>query len=106
MSTYVVIEAGGKQYRVSKDDTIETELLGQAPGKALKLDKVLLYSDGKKLEIGRPYLKNVKVNCEVLAQVKGKKTVSYKYKRRKDQKTKIGHRQKYTRLRVREIKID
>ena len=103
---YVVVETGGKQYRLSKNDTFEAERLGQKPGKTVKLDKVLLYSDGKKVEIGRPYLKNVKLVCDVLADVKTKKTISFKYKRRKDSRRKKGHRQGLTRLKVKEIKID
>lgn len=102
---YVIIESGGKQYRLLKNDTFEVEKLNQQPGKAVKLDKVLLYSDGKKVEIGNPYLKNVKVNCEVVANIRGKKSVSFKYRRRKSSRRKIGHRQNLTRLKVKEISI-
>ena len=100
---YAIIETGGKQYRLAKDDTIVVERLDQAPGKSVRLDKVLLYADGKKVEIGRPYLKGVKVNCEVLANIRGAKTISFKYKRRKSSRTKIGHRQELTKLKVKEI---
>ncbi len=102
---YAIVETGGKQYRVTKNDTFEVERLDTAPGKSLKLDKVLLYSDGKKVEIGKPYLKNVKVSCEVLANIRGKKSVSFKYKRRKSSRRKIGHRQELTKLKVKEISI-
>lgn len=102
---YVIVETGGKQYRLSKNDTIDVERLDTAPGKSVKLDKVLLYSDDKKVEIGMPYLKNVKVNCEVLANLRGKKSISFKYKRRKSSRTKIGHRQELTSLKVKDISI-
>ena len=105
MGIYIIIESGGKQYRLSKNDTFEVEKLNQTAGKSVKLEKVLLYSDGKKVEIGRPYLKNVKVGCEVIGDLKGKKVVSFKYKRRKSSRRKIGHRQQYTRLKVKEITL-
>ena len=70
---YAIVETGSKQYRIAKGDTIKVELLKKAsPGKAIKLDKVLLCSDGKKVEVGKPYLKNVDVNCEVLGNTKAK----------------------------------
>ncbi|MBL7069096.1 MAG: 50S ribosomal protein L21 [Candidatus Omnitrophica bacterium] len=103
---YVIVETGGKQYRLSKNDTFEAELINGAPGKAVKLDNVLLYSDGKKVEVGKPYLKSVKVDCQILGNMRSKKTISFKYKRRKDSRRKIGHRQNLTRLRVKDIKID
>ena len=102
---YVIIESGSKQYRINKGDQIEVEKLDKKPGSMAKLEKVLLLSDGKKVNIGSPYLKNVYVNCEVLGEVKTKKTISFKYKKRKAKKTKIGHRQNLTRLKVKEIKI-
>lgn len=102
---YAIVETGGKQYRVKKNDIFEVEKLGIEPGKTVKLDKVLMYADGKKVEIGQPYLKNIKVSCEVVANTKAKKVISYKYKRRKSSRRKIGHRQKLTKLKVQEIKL-
>lgn len=101
---YAIVETGSKQYRVAKDDQIEVELLGKKPGQAVKLDKVLLVSSGKRVEIGTPFLKDAAVNCEVLGEVKAKKVVSFKYRKRKASKAKIGHRQAYTKLKVKEIK--
>ncbi|MEE8359609.1 MAG: 50S ribosomal protein L21, partial [Candidatus Omnitrophota bacterium] len=98
-----IVETGGKQYRVKKNDIFEVEKLETEPGKTIKLDKVLMYADGKKVEIGQPYLKNVKVSCEVVANIKAKKVISYKYRRRKSSRTKIGHRQKLTKLKVMDI---
>lgn len=105
MDIYAIIETGGKQYRISEKDTISVEKLDTAPGKTVKLDKVLFYSDGKKVDIGTPYLENVKVSCEVIGNVKTKKTISFKYKRRKSSRRKIGHRQELTKLMVKDIKV-
>ena len=71
----------------------------------LKLEDVELFEDGKKIEIGQPYIKNAKIEFKVLADTKGKKVVSYKYKRRKSSRTKIGHRQKFTKLKIEDIKL-
>lgn len=102
---YAIVETGSKQYKVSKGDLISVEMLGKKPGQAVKLDSALLVSDGKKVQIGTPYLKNVSINCEVVGILKTKKLVSFKYRRRKASKVKIGHRQNLTRLKVKEIKI-
>jgi len=102
---YAIIETGGKQYKVSKNDQLDVEKLGGKAGQNIKLDKVLLFSDGKKIQVGSPYVKSVSISCEVLGDVKSdKKVVSFRFRRRKASKKKIGHRQGYTRLRVKEIK--
>ncbi len=101
--TYVVIEIGSKQYRLAKNDIFLAEKVSDKPGKSIKLDRVLLYTNGKEHKVGSPFLKDVKVQCDILGSVKAKKVISFKYKRRKSSRTKIGHRQKYTRLRVSEI---
>jgi large subunit ribosomal protein L21 len=102
---YAIVETGGKQYRVAKNDVINVEKLGVAQGKSVKLDKVLLYADGKKTEIGTPYIKGAKVTCEVVGLIRGRKSVSFKYKRRKSSRTKIGHRQSYTKVKIKEISV-
>lgn len=97
---YAVIESGGKQYQVSPNDSIEVEKLKQKEGTDIEIEKVLLFRDETKLRIGRPYLKNVKVICKVSKHFKGRKVIAFKYKRRKSSKTKLGHRQELTRLRI------
>ena len=88
-----VIEVAGKQYLVKKGDTIETEKLEAQVGEKVSLPRVLLTWDGKKLEMGRPYLKGYTAEVEVLARGKGPKVVAFKYKRRKDSRRKVCHRQ-------------
>lgn len=102
---YAIIEVGAKQYTVKKGDTLEVEL--QEPQKTEKfaLDKVLLVSDGEKTEIGKPYLKDAKVVATILRETKGKKVISYKYRRRKSSHWKKGHRQQLTVLKITDIKI-
>ena len=100
---YAVIEVGARQYLVNKDDVIEVEKLIFADGEEVTLDKVLMFSKDKKVEVGAPYLKEVKVRAVVLAQVKGEKLISFKYRRRKSSHWKKGHRQQLTRLKIKAI---
>jgi large subunit ribosomal protein L21 len=103
MDAYAVIETGGKQYRVKKDDTLKVELLHTEAGKTVKLDSVLAMSDGKKLTVGTPTIKNAKVAATVVEHIRGPKLISFKKKRRKGYSKKKGHRQELTVLKVDEI---
>ena len=102
---YAIIEVGAKQYNVKKDDIIEVEKQGAQKGKEITLDKVLLVCQDKNVEIGQPYLKGAEVKAIVLNQIKGKKVISYKYRRRKASHWKKGHRQQLTQLQIKEIKV-
>jgi len=100
---YAIIEVGAKQYQVKKGDIIDVEKLLIAEGKDVTLDKVLLVSKEKKIEVGQPYLKEAKVVATVLKQIRGPKAISFKYRRRKASKFKKGHRQFLTRLQIKEL---
>lgn len=103
---YAIIEVGGKQFTVKKDDIIDVEKQDIGAGIELNLDKVLLVAKDQKLEVGRPYLKNAKVTALALEQIKAKKVISYKYRRRKASHSKKGHRQQLTRLKIKKIEAD
>lgn len=100
---YAIIEVGTKQYKVTKGDTLEVEKQDTPKGKELSLGHVLLLSKEKKVEIGQPYLKGVQVKAEVIGCLRGKKAVSFKYRRRKSKHWKKGHRQELTRIKIKEI---
>ena len=102
---YAVIEVGSKQYNVKKDDIIEVERESAKAGKEIAIDKVLLVLKDKQLEVGTPYVKGAKVSVLVLGEKKAKKLISYKYRRRKSSHWEKGHRQKLTRLQVKEISL-
>lgn len=104
---YAIIESGSKQYRVEKNSQIDVEKMHLRPrSKSVNLEKVLLFSAGKGVQIGTPYLKNVSVKADVVDPIiKADKVISFKYRRRKDSHWKKGHRQKYTRLKIREISV-
>ena len=92
---YAVIVTGGKQYQVSVGDKIKVEKLEVAEGQTLVFDRVLVLG-GDDIKIGKPLVEGAKVEAKVLAQGKDKKVVTYKYKSKKNERTKKGHRQPYT----------
>jgi large subunit ribosomal protein L21 len=98
---YAIIETGGKQYRVEEGDELEVELL--KADQTVKFDKVLLVHDGKHPKIGHPYLEKCAVHAEVLGETKGPKVIAFKYKRCKNYRRTIGHRQKYSRVKITKI---
>lgn len=99
---YAIFQTGGKQYRVSQGDIIDVELLQDESKVSFK--EVVLVHDGKKIEVGTPHIKGCEIKAEVLDQVKGPKVIAFKYKKRKSSSTKTGHRQKYSRIKITEIK--
>lgn len=92
---YAIIETGGKQYTVEAGDKIRVEKLDVKEGDKVTFDKVLFVS-GDDAKIGTPYVQGAKVEAKVLAQDKAKKVVVYKYKAKKNERKKNGHRQPYT----------
>jgi large subunit ribosomal protein L21 len=102
---YAVVETGGKQYKVAKNDILLVDLMDTKEAKTVSLDKVLLAKDGNSIHVGTPYLKGTSVTCEVLGVTRTDKVVAYKYKRRKSEKKKVGHRSDMTKLKVKEIEI-
>ena len=96
---FSIIETGGKQYKVKEGDKIKVEKLDGEAGTEVVFDKVLLkMSDEDKVEIGQPYLKDVKVIGEITNQGRNKKLIVYKYKPKKRERTKKGHRQMFTEI--------
>ncbi|PIS02559.1 MAG: 50S ribosomal protein L21 [Chlamydiae bacterium CG10_big_fil_rev_8_21_14_0_10_42_34] len=98
---YAVIETGGKQYRVEEGDEIDVELLG-TDGE-VKFDKVLLVHDGNAPKVGLPHLTECAVHAEVIGIAKGPKVIAFKYKKRKKSRRTVGHRQKYSRVKIKKI---
>ena len=97
---YAVIKTGGKQYRVQQGDVIFVEKLNAQADEAVTFDEVLLVGDADQSKVGTPVVEGAKVQGKVLAQVKGKKIVVYKYKSKKNERKKQGHRQPYTKVEI------
>ena len=101
---YAIIESCGKQYKVAEGDVVFFEKLEAEEGKKVTFDNVVLVSDDKKVEVGAPYVKGVKVEGKVVANGKGKKIIVYKYKAKKNYRRTQGHRQPYTKVEITKIK--
>ena len=97
---YAVIKTGGKQYRVQQGDVIFVEKLNAQADEAVTFDEVLLVGDADQSRIGTPVVEGAKVEGKVLAQVKSRKIVVYKYKAKKNERKKQGHRQPYTKVQI------
>jgi large subunit ribosomal protein L21 len=101
---YAVIRERGKQYKVEPGKSIEIDLKEDTKkGDTLELTDVLMVSKDGETQIGTPTVENAKVISEVQGHTKGKKLVVMKFRRRKDSRTKRGHRQKYTKIKINEI---
>lgn len=103
MAGYAIIKTGSKQYLVKAGDIIDIELLGAEEDGKVAFKDVLLFHDGKEAQIGAPTLSNIVIYGEVVDQVRGPKVIAYKYKKRKNYRRKVGHRQNYTRVKITEF---
>ncbi|MFC1751055.1 50S ribosomal protein L21 [Pseudomonadota bacterium] len=100
---FAVVEIGGKQYKVQQNEQIDVELLGEEAGKTVKFDTVILVSD-KDTKIGQPYVQGATVEAKVVEEVKGDKLRVFRMTPKKRFQRTQGHRQKYTRLEITNIK--
>ena len=100
---YAIIVTGGKQYKVSEGDILFIEKLDVEEEATVKFDKVLAVSDDKGFKVGAPYVDGAAVTATVVKQGKGKKIYVIKYKAKKNEKMKMGHRQLFTKVVVTNI---
>lgn len=102
---YAIIRAAGKQFRAEKGMKLQVPLMDAEPGSKITFDEVLLASDGTTVKAGTPLVKGAKVTAEVVGLAKGLKIYVWKFKRRKNYRRKTGHRQKYTEVRITDVKV-
>ena len=103
---YAIIQSGGKQYRVMEGRKVKLEKLTINAGDDVQIKEVLVFNDGSNTVIGSPYVEGVSVNGRIISHGKNRKVVVFKYRRRKDSKTKKGHRQPYTEVLVEKISME
>lgn len=105
-AVYAIIEDSGTQIKVTPGDVLEVDLRdGAAAGSTITFDRVLLIGDGKQAaKVGTPYLAGASVSAEVLEEFKGEKIDVIKFKRRHGYKKKQGHRQRYLRVKIGDVK--
>ena len=97
---YALVRTGGKQYRVSKDDTILVERIAADEGAEVILDDVVMLGDGDKVTIGTPRVDGAAVSATVMRQTRGPKIIIFRRKRRKNHRRTQGHRQDLTLLKI------
>jgi large subunit ribosomal protein L21 len=101
---YAIIRSGSRQYRVKKGDVICVDLLESTPGNAVEFREVLFVGEtGGAVKVGTPTVAGSVVKGEMVSEVKGPKIQAMKYKRRKGQYRKFGHRQRYTQVKILDI---
>ena len=103
---YALVRTGGKQYRVSKDDTILVERIAADEGSEVILDDVVMLGDGDRVTIGTPRVEGAAVSATVMRQTRGPKIIIFRRKRRKNHRRTQGHRQDLTLLRINMIAED
>ena len=102
---YAIIETGGKQYPVSPGDELQVELLRGDDGGEETFDNVIAVSKDDGTLLTGDDLRSAKVTATILRQERGKKIVVFKFKRRKHYRRRTGHRQNYTRVKIRDIEV-
>ena len=100
---FAIVQTGGKQYKVSENDVISVEKLDRNVGEQITLE-CLMVGDNGTVVAGNPVVKGAVVTAEVLAHGKGDKIVVFKYKPKKNERKKQGHRQPFTQLKILSIK--
>ena len=100
-----VIVTGGKQYTVAEGDVLFIEKLNAEAEATVKFDNVLAVLDGENTKIGAPVVEGAAVEAKVVKNGKGKKIHILRYKPKKGEKKKIGHRQPYTKVEITKIAL-
>ena len=97
---YAVFKTGGKQYRAATGDVIKVEKIEAEKGATVELDQVLMVGEGEDVKIGAPYLDGGKVTAKVVDHGRREKIKIIKFKRRKNHRKQMGHRQYFTQIEI------
>jgi large subunit ribosomal protein L21 len=100
---YAVIATGGQQYRITEGQALKVEKLAGAAGDKIVFDRVLMVGAGSDSKVGTPTVAKATVEAEITGQGRARKIVVFKFKRRKNERRKHGHRQPFTALRITKI---
>ena len=97
---YAVFKTGGKQYRAATGDVIKVEKIEAEKGSTVELDQVLMVGEGEDVKIGAPFLEGGKVTAKVVDHGRREKIKIIKFKRRKNHRKQMGHRQYFTQIEI------
>lgn len=100
---YAVIEKGGKQFKVKEGDVLKVDRLNLEPGNEVIFDKVVFLKSDRGIKMGNPYIDGIKVKAEVIEEAKADKVMVYRPPSKKAVKKLRGHRQWYTKIKIKEI---
>ena len=103
---YAIAETSGQQFWFEVDRYYDIDRLNAKEKDNITLEKVLLLKDKNSITIGKPYIKNAKIELEVVSHKRDKKILVYKMRPKKKTRRKMGHRQELTRVMVKSISID
>ena len=103
--TYAIVETSGKQFWLQPNRYYDLNRCNAEVNDVLTLEKVLLLNDGKNLKLGKPYVKDAKVEIKILEHRRGPKIIVYKMRPKKKTRRKNGHRQELTRVLVQSISV-
>ena len=103
---YVIFEKGGKQYKAVEGESVEVDRLPLDIGATVDLDQVVLVSNEKGVQVGKPFVKGAKIKAKIENHFKGPKVIVFKYRPRQRYRVKSGHRQSYTRLKIEKIAVN
>ena len=102
--SFVVLQTGGKQYKVKAGEIIKIEKLKDSkPDTKIEFKEILAYGDEKNLELGSPIINGAKVEAELIKNSKNRTILIFKKRRRKNSRRKNGHRQKFSMIRISKI---
>lgn len=102
---YAIVEIAGKQYKVTEGAILNVDKLNVNESEVV-FDRILLVAKDNEIKVGKPTVENVKIKAEVIdKEVKGKKIIVFKWKRRKGYRRKRGHRQKFTKIKILSIEM-
>ena len=102
--SFVVLQTGGKQYKVKAGEIIKIEKLKDSkPDTKIEFKEILAYGDEKNLELGSPMINGAKVEAELIKNSKNRTILIFKKRRRKNSRRKNGHRQKFSMIRISKI---
>ena len=102
---YAIAETSGQQFWFEVDKYYDIDRLNAKENDKITIDKILLIKDKDNISIGNPYIKNAKIELQVVSHKRDKKIIVYKMRPKKKTRRKMGHRQELTRVMVKSIKI-
>ncbi|MFI4847450.1 MAG: 50S ribosomal protein L21 [Candidatus Makana argininalis] len=100
---YAVFQSCGKQYKVIPGQIIIMEKINCKINNIIEFSKVLMICNNKNINLGNPFIKNIKIEAKIISHFRNKKIIILKFKRRKHFRKKQGHRQWFTKLKIQNI---